>query len=162
MQELKIVKKNDQLQYIELAMNTLRNYHMAHGRSFRWKLPFFITFVHQTMLFRLRFCLKYNVLRTRIKILAMTKLSTLTIPSLFYNSVKNYAGNTSLVFSGEENYTYQQMGDDVKSLAQLLKDNGVQKGDKVAILSTNMPNWGKSLFAISLLGCRCSNFARFS
>ena len=80
----------------------------------------------------------------------MTKLSKLTIPSIFYNSIEKFADNTSLVFSGEENYTYKQMGEDVKLLAQLLKEKGVQKGDKVAILSTNMPNWGISSFAVSI------------
>lgn len=82
----------------------------------------------------------------------MTRISKLTLPSLFYNSVKEFSDQTSLVFAGEENYTYSQLGNDVELLAEMLVEMGVQKGDKVAILSTNMPNWGKAFFAISLVG----------
>jgi long-chain acyl-CoA synthetase len=82
----------------------------------------------------------------------MTKMPKLTIPSLLNESVKNYSNNDSLVFVGEENYSYQQLGNDVNLLATLLSNLGVVKGDKVAILSTNMPNWGVSFFAISVIG----------
>ncbi len=76
----------------------------------------------------------------------------LTLPALLRNSVKNYADKTSIVFAGEENYTYREMGEEVELLAEMLLELGVGKGDKVAILSTNMPNWGKVFFAISYVG----------
>ena len=82
----------------------------------------------------------------------MTKRFKYTIPSLLQESVNNHAGNTSLVFAGETNYTYRQMGGDVIRVAALLKQLGIVKGDKVAILSTNMPNWGVAFFAISWAG----------
>jgi long-chain acyl-CoA synthetase len=82
----------------------------------------------------------------------MTNSSKLTIPSLFIESVKNYPNEKSLVFVGEENYTYQQLGHDVQLVATLLSEMGVTKGDKIAILSTNMPNWGVAFFAISIVG----------
>lgn len=82
----------------------------------------------------------------------MTKNNNLTLSSLFYNSVEKFADRTSIVFAGEENYTYKQMGEDVELLAELLVEMGVKQGDKVAILSTNMPNWGKAFFAVSVLG----------
>jgi long-chain acyl-CoA synthetase len=82
----------------------------------------------------------------------MANTSKLTIQSLFNESVKNYSNNKSLVFVGEENYTYQQLGNDVELAATLLSNLGVTKGDKVAILSTNMPNWGVAFFAVSVLG----------
>ena len=82
----------------------------------------------------------------------MTNSSKLTIPSLFYESISKYPNEKSLVFVGEENYTYSQLGRDVKLVATLLSDLGITKGDKVAILSTNMPNWGVAFFAISVIG----------
>lgn len=82
----------------------------------------------------------------------MTKYSKLTLPKLLSESVKKYADKTSLVFVGEDNYTYSQMGEDIQKLAHLLQLLGVNKGDKVAILSTNMPNWGLAFFAISVTG----------
>ena len=75
-----------------------------------------------------------------------------TIPAMLQESVKKFADNTSLVFTGEENYTYRQLGDDVSRVAELLMELGVEKGDKVALLSANMPNWGVAFFAISWTG----------
>lgn len=71
---------------------------------------------------------------------------------MFYNSVENYADKTSIVFTGEENYTYAEMGEEVERIAEMLLELGIGSGDKVAILSANMPNWGKAFFAISLIG----------
>jgi len=82
----------------------------------------------------------------------MTNLSEYTLPSMFSNSVEKFADKTAVVFTGEKNYTYKQMGDDVDLLAGMLSELGVQQGEKVAILSTNMPNWGVAFFAISKLG----------
>jgi len=82
----------------------------------------------------------------------MKKANYYTIPSLLQNSVNQFADNTSLVFTGEKNYTYRELGEDVKSTAGLLKSLGVKHGDKVAILSTNMPNWGIAYFSISWIG----------
>ncbi len=82
----------------------------------------------------------------------MIDTSKLTLPSLFYNTVQNHAGETSVVFVGEKNYTYKEMGDDVDFLAAMLLDMGIKRGDKVAILSTNMPNWGVAFFATFAVG----------
>jgi long-chain acyl-CoA synthetase len=82
----------------------------------------------------------------------MTNYSKYTIPSLLTESLDKYSGNTSLVFAGENNYTYKQMGEDIKRVAALLKECGVSKGDKVAVLSSNMPNWGIAFFAIFRAG----------
>jgi long-chain acyl-CoA synthetase len=82
----------------------------------------------------------------------MTVTNKLTLPAMFYSSASKFANKTSIVFAGEEDYTYAELKEDVEMLAELLIELGVKKGDKVAILSTNMPNWGKAFFAISVLG----------
>ena len=82
----------------------------------------------------------------------MTDSSKLTLAELFYNSIEKFSDKTSLVFAGEENYTYKQMGDDVERGAELLTECGIKKGDKIALLSTNMPNWGVTFFAINISG----------
>ncbi len=82
----------------------------------------------------------------------MNSQNKFTIPSLINESVKRYADRTAVVFAGEDNYTYSQMGKDIDLLANLLTELGIKKGDKVAILSTNMPNWGVAFFAISIVG----------
>ena len=48
--------------------------------------------------------------------------------------------------------TYSQLEKEVKKAAFQLKSIGISKGDKVAILSTNMPNWGIAYFAIAVTG----------
>jgi len=82
----------------------------------------------------------------------MTYNNKLTLPAMFRNAVESYSDKTSIVFAGENNYTYREMGEEVNLIAEMLLELGVSKGDKVAILSTNMPNWGKAFFAISLVG----------
>ncbi|WP_347838895.1 AMP-binding protein [uncultured Draconibacterium sp.] len=82
----------------------------------------------------------------------MIDKTKLTLPGLFYSSVEKFANNTAVKFVGEENYTYRQLGEEVELLAELLLELGIKRGDKVAILSTNMPNWGKAFFATSVIG----------
>nr|WP_319270706.1 AMP-binding protein [uncultured Draconibacterium sp.] len=82
----------------------------------------------------------------------MIDKTRLTLPALFYNSVEKFADNTAIKFVGEDDFTYKQMGEDVELLAELLIELGIGKGDKVAILSTNMPNWGKAFFATTVVG----------
>jgi len=82
----------------------------------------------------------------------MAQQKKYTIPAMLQESVKNFAEKTSLVYAGETNYTYRQMGDDVKKIAALLKNLGVERGDKVALLGNNMPNWGLAFFSISWAG----------
>jgi long-chain acyl-CoA synthetase len=48
--------------------------------------------------------------------------------------------------------TYSQMQDEVKRVSVLLAGIGIAKGDKIAILSGNMPNWCIAYFAISCTG----------
>lgn len=82
----------------------------------------------------------------------MANTSKLTLPSLILESVEKYADCNSLVFVGEQKYTYGQMGSDIEKLAGMLSSFGVGKGDKVALLSTNMPNWGVAFFSITVIG----------
>jgi long-chain acyl-CoA synthetase len=82
----------------------------------------------------------------------MGRLELLTIPAMLQASFKDYARNQSLVFVGEENRTYAQLEIEVKKAALQLQQIGVKKGDKVAILSLNMPQWGIAFFASSIIG----------
>ena len=82
----------------------------------------------------------------------MGRLECLTIPAMLQASCKDFAMNQSLVFVGEENRTYAQLEIEVKKAALQLRGIGVKKGDKVAILSINMPQWGIAFFAASVIG----------
>ena len=82
----------------------------------------------------------------------MGQLEVLTIPAMLQASFSHYANNQSLIFVGEENRTYAQLEIDVKKASVLLRQIGVRKGDKVAICSMNMPQWGIAFFATAVIG----------
>ncbi len=65
---------------------------------------------------------------------------------------RDFANQQSLIFVGEDTLTYQQLEIKVKQAALQLQALGVKKGDNVAILSQNMPQWGTAFFAISIIG----------
>ncbi|MGF7141521.1 AMP-binding protein [Roseimarinus sediminis] len=75
-----------------------------------------------------------------------------TIGELFTHSVKEHGAHPALGFVGEEPYSFSETNNKVQSLIALLEKQGISKGDKVAIFSTNMPNWGVAYFAIVSMG----------
>lgn len=82
----------------------------------------------------------------------MGRLEFLTITAMLQASFKDFAKNQSLVFAGEETRTYAQLEVEVKKAALQLQVLGVKKGDKVAILSLNMPQWAIAFFGASIIG----------
>lgn len=82
----------------------------------------------------------------------MSIVKELNFRCLLENSARMYSGFPALAFAGEDPLTYQ----DVKYLADelivKLHALGVRKGDRVALLSQNMPNWGVSYLAITSMG----------
>lgn len=82
----------------------------------------------------------------------MRRLEVLTIPAMLQASYRDFANYQSLIFVGEENLTYKQLETEVKKAALQLQSIGVKKGDKVAIFSMNMPQWGIAFFATCVIG----------
>jgi long-chain acyl-CoA synthetase len=76
----------------------------------------------------------------------------LTIPFLAGESFRKHGGNKAMGFVGEEVITYDQLKGKVESVMALLEKYSVQKGDKVAILSGGMPNWGAIYLAVTSMG----------
>ncbi len=79
-------------------------------------------------------------------------LKKLTLPELLSNSCSKFKNNLSLNFVQSGKRTYQDFYNEVISISNYLIASGIQKGDKVAILSANMPNWGITQFAIAQTG----------
>lgn len=76
----------------------------------------------------------------------------LTFPSLF-NSTLNRCGNSpSYAFVGEEPITYKAAAQKIGSVTAFLEQAGILPGDRVAILSANMPNWAIAYFGITFMG----------
>jgi len=82
----------------------------------------------------------------------MTRLKKKTLRCLLEQSVEQYSTNPALAFVGQQPITYRSLGHQVNSLSNLLHSRGIIQGDRVAILSENMPNWAIAYFAILYLG----------
>jgi long-chain acyl-CoA synthetase len=76
----------------------------------------------------------------------------LTFPAMFKETLKKYGKRGAFAFVGEEPKSYEKLYSEILSLTAFLERNGIVPGDKVAILSTNMPNWGATYFAVTFMG----------
>src|SRR5918996_121811 len=83
--------------------------------------------------------------------IARTMPSSRTIPDLIDELAQRYPAREALVGSGQR-YTYRPFRNEVRRLARGLHALGVRRGDKVAILMGNRPEWLIADFAITLLG----------
>ena len=72
-----------------------------------------------------------------------------TLYELVSHSVANFSERIAFAMIGGEEVSYKEVGKRIEALQQLLLDAGVGAGDKVVILSSSMPNWGVSYFAIT-------------
>ncbi len=75
-----------------------------------------------------------------------------TLKELYTHTIKTYGDNKAFSILDGESLTYNDVADRVNGLIELLSNSGLQQGDKVVILSSNMPNWGVSYFAITISG----------
>lgn len=77
---------------------------------------------------------------------------TLTLPAMYGETLKKYGKRGAYAFVDEEPKSYESAYNDIQALIAMLEKNGIAPGDKVAILSSNMPNWGITYFAITFMG----------
>lgn len=75
-----------------------------------------------------------------------------TIYQIFKNSIERFSERIAFSMIGGEDVSYREVGERVKRVQEMLLDAGVGAGDKVAILSSSMPNWGVSYFAVTTAG----------
>ncbi|AOH54836.1 long-chain fatty acid--CoA ligase [Peribacillus muralis] len=79
------------------------------------------------------------------------EIPEISLTDLFYHSVEKYAEHTAVTFK-EDRYTYSQLGQLVKRFARLLADAGVEKGDRVALMLPNCPQYPISFYGTLLQG----------
>jgi long-chain acyl-CoA synthetase len=82
----------------------------------------------------------------------MTQTYQLTLPTLFGRAVEKFGSYNALAIVGEKPLTYNEVNCQINGLMRLLEELEVGPGDKVAILSANMPNWGIAYFAVTFMG----------
>ena len=76
----------------------------------------------------------------------------LTFPALFSETVKRFGSSNAMALVGQSPLTYKQVEAKINSLIAFFENLGIKPGDKVAILSTNMPNWGIAYYATTFMG----------
>jgi len=88
-----------------------------------------------------------------ISYISMTEENTrLTFPALFHETVRRHGGSLAYSFTGEKPLTWSEADEMIRSLSAFLENSGISRGDRVAILSSNMPNWPIAYFAITFSG----------
>ena len=79
-------------------------------------------------------------------------MSIQTLCELARNSVEQYASQIAFSLFGGEEVTYAEAGRRMQQVESQLVGAGLQPGDRVALLSSGMPNWGISYFAVVSAG----------
>ena len=72
----------------------------------------------------------------------------LTLKSIIDYSVNNFAQMPSVSFVEGKPITYSELGEKINQIASQLFSLGLEKGDKVALFSHNMPNWVITYFSV--------------
>lgn len=78
-----------------------------------------------------------------------------TISEMIENSVDRYGDNTAYLIPRNNNihkFSYGEVLEYVKRIGRYLKELGIGKGDNIAILGENRPEWSISYFAVSWIG----------
>ena len=75
-----------------------------------------------------------------------------TLYELVRNSVEKFASKVAFSMFEGDNVTYAEVGRRIEKVQEILTGAGLRAGDKVALLSSNMPNWGVCYFAVTSAG----------
>jgi long-chain acyl-CoA synthetase len=80
------------------------------------------------------------------------KLETHTMRELVIKGSRHYNARTALGWVKGRSFSYKEMGDYSFAVSERLKKAGLSKGDKIAILSENRPEWGMAYLGITAGG----------
>ncbi len=75
-----------------------------------------------------------------------------TLKEVYDYSVAAYADNVVSSMHERETLTYAMFAERVEALQKTLLEAGLSAGDKVALLSSSMPNWTVCYFAVTTMG----------
>lgn len=75
-----------------------------------------------------------------------------TFPAIFRETVNKFGNHNAYSFAGEKARTYREAGREIDALSAFLEKLDIKPGDRVAILSTNMPNWSSAYFSVTFMG----------
>ncbi len=76
----------------------------------------------------------------------------LTFPALFGQTLSRFGEHNAYSFVGEKPKSYKAVHEEIMALIAMLEKIGVKPGDKIAVLSNNMPNWSSAFFSVTFMG----------
>src|SRR5690348_1354146 len=80
-------------------------------------------------------------------------LGALTLPGLLDEAVARHAGKEAVVFPAEDvRLAYVDVREEARRLARALLARGLAKGERVAVLIANRPEWVVAAFGITMAG----------
>jgi len=82
----------------------------------------------------------------------MEKLNKFTLPEMINHTCNHFPQHPALTMVNENPITYNEIRLHIEELMKFMQNNGIVKGDRVAILSQNMPQWGIAYLAITTMG----------
>ena len=80
------------------------------------------------------------------------KITKKTLNENIADAIERFPNHEALSWLDGTPITYRELGEKYQKVANMLREQGIRYGDKVAILSENSPNWGISYLAIISLG----------
>ena len=75
-----------------------------------------------------------------------------TLYEVVKHSVEKFSSRIAFTMIDTEDVSYKEVGERIEHVQEMLLNAGVGAGDKVVILSSSMPNWGVSYFAVTTAG----------
>ncbi|MBN2345036.1 MAG: AMP-binding protein, partial [Candidatus Aminicenantes bacterium] len=82
----------------------------------------------------------------------IVELEKPTIKCLLERTFERYGSLPSIAFSEEQPVVYLQLKQQIQEAAGALAARGIQKGDRVAIMGENCPNWVIAYLAVTSMG----------
>lgn len=86
------------------------------------------------------------------KLTMMTPNKKLTFPALFAETVNKFGPSNAMALVGQSPISYNELNSNIYALIAFYEKLGIKPGDRIAILSTNMPNWGVAYYATTFMG----------
>lgn len=76
----------------------------------------------------------------------------MTFPAVFNETVGKFGNRVAYSYAGEKPFLWDDVAREVRSVSAFLEKNGIVPGDRVGILSVNMPTWPIAFFGITFIG----------
>lgn len=79
----------------------------------------------------------------------ISEVLELSLADIYSRSLVDFPERPAFSLINKEQLTYREFGDSVERLTEIFNKHGIKKGEKIAILGNNMPNWAVSYFAVT-------------